>query len=141
MNHQGLKQQVAAAIREFLPSFSVGINNPADPGNAKYAQAIAAECADAALSVLLPRIEEMEGQLSGESVYALFDRYLAPMPYKGNSIDWWWSKAENYSRALGRAWEALSKAGIRADGEKDVAAGIRELVALSRQQGTGEEEA
>ena len=48
---------------------------------------------------------------------------------QGNSVGWWHSKATAYRAALERAWEALNEAGVKADGEKDVAAGIRELAA------------
>jgi hypothetical protein len=41
---------VAEAIKEQLPSFSVGINNPNDVSNAKYAQAISEASAQAAIS-------------------------------------------------------------------------------------------
>lgn len=51
------------------------------------------------------------------------------MIYEGNSVSWWHSKAIAYRDALGRAWDALSEAGIRADGQTDVAAGIRKLAA------------
>jgi|AGTN01.3.fsa_nt_gi hypothetical protein len=49
------------------------------------------------------------------------------MEYRGNSVSWWHSKAENYKAALGRAWEALNEAGIHADGKTDVADAIRLL--------------
>jgi hypothetical protein len=54
------------------------------------------------------------------------------MVYKGNSISWIHSKAENYKAALGRAWDALIEAGIHPDGETDVAEGIRKLAAKVR---------
>ena len=55
------------------------------------------------------------------------DRALGVMVYRGNSVSWWQSKAENYKGALGRAWDALREAGIHPNGELDVAAAIRVL--------------
>jgi hypothetical protein len=55
------------------------------------------------------------------------------MVYKGNSISWIHSKAENYKAALGRAWDALIEAGIPCDGQTDVAEGIRKLAAKVRE--------
>lgn len=51
------------------------------------------------------------------------------MVYKGNSVQWWHSKATAYKDALGKAWDALAAAGIHSDGTFDVAEGIRRLAA------------
>lgn len=54
------------------------------------------------------------------------------MVYRGNSISWIHSKAENYKAALGRAWDALIAAGISPDGETDVAQGVARLAKLEK---------
>lgn len=53
--------------------------------------------------------------------------------YKGNSISWIHSKAENYKRALGEARAALQSAGVYPDGETVVAEGIRRLAAIVKE--------
>lgn len=57
------------------------------------------------------------------------------MVYKGNSVQWWHSKATAYKAALGKAWDALNAAGIHADGTFDVAEGIRRLAASQANPG------
>ena len=51
------------------------------------------------------------------------------MVYRGNSVAWWHSKATAYRNAIDEAWDALTTAGIRADGTKTCADGVRELAA------------
>ena len=53
--------------------------------------------------------------------------WIGNLTYKGNSVTWWHSKAENYKAALGRAWNALIANGINPDGLMDVAGGIHKL--------------
>ena len=49
------------------------------------------------------------------------------MVYQGNSVSWWHSKAIAYRNAVDDVWSALKAAGIRADGNKTCADGVREL--------------
>lgn len=51
------------------------------------------------------------------------------MVYHGNSVSWWHSKATAYRNAIDEVWGALRAAGIRADGTKTCADGVRELAA------------
>lgn len=51
------------------------------------------------------------------------------MVYHGNSVSWWHSKATAYRNAIDEVWDALKAAGIRADGTKTCADGVRELAA------------
>lgn len=51
------------------------------------------------------------------------------MVYHGNSVSWWHSKAIAYRNAIDEVWDALRAAGIRADGTKTCADGVRELAA------------
>ena len=53
--------------------------------------------------------------------------WIAGLTYKGNSVTWWHSKAENYKAALERAWNALIANGVNPDGLMDVAGGIHKL--------------
>ncbi len=55
------------------------------------------------------------------------------MVYHGNSVSWWHSKATAYRDAIDKVWDALRAAGIRADGTKTCADGVRELAALAAQ--------
>jgi hypothetical protein len=49
------------------------------------------------------------------------------MVYPGNSVSWWHSKATAYRNAIDNVWDALRAAGIRYDGAKTCADGVREL--------------
>jgi len=60
-----------------------------------------------------------------------YHRLASELVYHGNSVSSWYSKATAYKNALGKAWDALNEAGIVADGETDVAAGIRQLALRS----------
>lgn len=51
------------------------------------------------------------------------------MVYQGNSVSWWHSKAAAYRNAIDEVWDALMAAGVRADGTKTCADGVRELAA------------
>lgn len=51
------------------------------------------------------------------------------MTFEGNSVSWWHSKAIAYRNAVDEVWGALHAAGIRADGKKTCADGVRELAA------------
>lgn len=54
--------------------------------------------------------------------------------YRGNSVSWIYSKAENYKKALGRVWDALREAGIESDGKTHCADAVRHAL-LSRADG------
>lgn len=62
-----------------------------------------------------------------QSVLDMYDRDIGHLCYKGNSVAWWHSKAENYKDALRQAWDALKAAGVPCDGQTTVADGIRLL--------------
>lgn len=52
--------------------------------------------------------------------YSFNDHAIGLLTYKGNSVSWWWSKAENYKAALGRAWASMAAAGRPADGHTEL---------------------
>ena len=49
------------------------------------------------------------------------------MVYHGNSVSWWYSKATAYRSAIDAVWTELKAAGIKCDGIKTCADGVREL--------------
>lgn len=55
------------------------------------------------------------------------DAWIGTFYYKGNSVSWSHSKAENYSRDLQLIWEALVSIGIHADGCTHAADAIRKF--------------
>ena len=55
---------------------------------------------------------------------ALEDDWIGGISYKGNSVSWTHSKAENYKAALGAAWDALTELGVPCDGNTTVADAI-----------------
>jgi hypothetical protein len=70
-----LRERVAEAILEALPSFGVAINNPADITNAKYARAIADHASTLAIQTVLsdPRIVGLVEALEDiQSIAALY---------------------------------------------------------------------
>lgn len=54
--------------------------------------------------------------------------------YEGNSVVWWYSKAQAYQEVLRRSWDALHEAGINSDGKIDVADAIRILASRTISQ-------
>lgn len=75
------------------------------------------------LDVVRQAIEERDAMES--SYHAL----AQSMVYEGNSVSWWHSKAKAYRNAIDDVWRALRAAGIRSDGVKTCADGVRELAA------------
>jgi hypothetical protein len=49
------------------------------------------------------------------------------MIYEGNSVWYWYSKANAYKAAVASAWDALAEADVRPDGETNLAGLIRNL--------------
>ena len=78
------------------------------------------------LDVIRQAIEERDAAIQR------CDELATQMIYKGNSVGWWHSKAENYGNALLEAWGALKEAGIPCDGATTVAEGIRRLAQPKR---------
>lgn len=52
------------------------------------------------------------------------DSWIAGITYKGSSVGWTHSKAENYRRELLKVWEELAKIGVRSDGDTSAAEAI-----------------
>lgn len=57
------------------------------------------------------------------------DEWIGGISYKGNSISWSHSKAENYKTALLDAWGELTKIGVPCDGNTSVAQAIARFCA------------
>lgn len=55
------------------------------------------------------------------------DEYVGHLQYRGNSVSWIKSKADNYGRGLLDVWEALIECGIRPDGQTSAADAIRKF--------------
>lgn len=70
------------------------------------------------LDVIRQAIEERDAALQA------CDDLAQLMIYHGNSIGWWYSKANAYREALDRSWDALKAAGVYPDGKTDVATAI-----------------
>ncbi len=58
--------------------------------------------------------------------WSLEDEWIGGITYKGNSVSWTHSKAENYKKALLAAWGALTELGVPCDGKTTVADAIRQ---------------
>jgi hypothetical protein len=72
--------------------------------------------------------EETDEQHLGR--LALEDKWIGGLCYSGNSVSWSHSKAVNYGRELGRAWDELRKLGIPCDGNTTVAEAIAKFCVL-----------
>ena len=76
------------------------------------------------LDVIRQAIEERDAAL--QSCNDMANR----MEYHGNSVVWWYSKANTYRDALAECWKALNEAGIKSDGKTTVADAIRKLASM-----------
>jgi len=76
---------------------------------------------DSYLDVIRDAIEERD-----DAIRAVED-LSARMIYKGNSVGWWQSKADNYKAALHEAWSELKASGVKPDGQTTVAEAIKKL--------------
>lgn len=64
-----------------------------------------------------------------EDDYSFNDQAIGCLIYKGNSVSWWQSKAENYKSALGRAWDAMKAAEFPPDGQTQLSDAITAALA------------
>jgi hypothetical protein len=76
---------------------------------------------DSYLDVIRDAIEERD-----DAIRAVED-LAESMIYRGNSVGWWQSKADNYKSALREAWAELKAAGVKSDGQTTVAEAIKKL--------------
>lgn len=64
---------------------------------------------------------------AAEADLELIESDVGHVCYKGNSVSWWWSKAEAYRKDLREIWDALNEIGIHADGKTHAADAIRKF--------------
>jgi len=71
--------------------------------------------------------EELISDLIEERDYARakLEQLSQEMIFRGNSVEWIYSKATNYKNAIGRCWDVLSEFGYGPDGYTDISEMIR----------------
>ena len=102
----------------------LGVTNQSDqPTNVGSNDGLGLEPERMGLDAIRQAIEERD------SMEQQYHDLAEHMVYHGNSVSWWHSKATAYRNAIDEVWGALNAAGIRADGTKTCADGVRELAA------------
>lgn len=74
---------------------------------------------------LCPYCIEHDARVAAEQIAS--DERIGGLCYKGNSVSWTYSKAQNYGKALDKIWEALREIGVPCDGQTHAADAIRKF--------------